>query len=533
MELPLHCSRLLRDLNAQRESGLFCDCQVLVRGQRFSAHRNVLSACSVHFRTLFLSSFPEPLAKSWDDTGVVTATLDNLAPSTFAVILDFMYTARLTLTGLNSEDVMSAAGFLQMSELVFACRGFIGGGLFVGSPSVAATDASDNVAKAPQPSSHKNIAWKGGGQLGFLKHISLKPAFPSETSARRGNQGTAFGAKRDCETPNSNGSVPLHMATHASQLNMIVIDVKNEQVSLEEPQLPVETTNGEAWSSTPRSQPESHDRAQRILGARRRGPRPQASARSDRTGRRMSHRDEGAACIPDDAGFIIMTVPPDGIKQEPEDCSPSNVATFEGDEWESVDSSMEQLSPGPCHNRSLPDLRRRKFRAGNSAREAHVFLGPQDLARNLQSEESALFTKCSGDDLWDAGEQGARSTAGGYPGCRPRDGSAWEQQADLTAAGEKWDGGMALFACNHCPVRFTAKENLVRHQRTVHAGQKLKFCEKCQRNFRDSTDLQRHRLSKHWWQGRDGTCPFCPERFRVSRELLKHIQHCHRGLAAF
>uniref|UniRef100_A0A3B5MCU5 BTB domain-containing protein n=1 Tax=Xiphophorus couchianus TaxID=32473 RepID=A0A3B5MCU5_9TELE len=55
-----HQNNLLKQLNEQRRQELFCDCSVLVEGQLFRAHRNVLFASSGYFRML-LSQGPDGL----------------------------------------------------------------------------------------------------------------------------------------------------------------------------------------------------------------------------------------------------------------------------------------------------------------------------------------------------------------------------------------------------------------------------------------------------------------------------------------
>ncbi|XP_061599583.1 zinc finger and BTB domain-containing protein 8A isoform X2 [Cololabis saira] len=113
-----HQSNLLKQLNQQRHQELFCDCNVLVEGQLFRAHRNVLFASSGYFRML-LSQGPDGLL----DT--VSATFDVFSPETFTVILDFIYTGQLDLYSHNVIEVMSAASYLQMNNVINYCKNFI------------------------------------------------------------------------------------------------------------------------------------------------------------------------------------------------------------------------------------------------------------------------------------------------------------------------------------------------------------------------------------------------------------------------
>ncbi|NXV62651.1 ZBT8A protein, partial [Molothrus ater] len=118
MEISSHQSRLLEQLNEQRKQDLFCDCSILVEGKVFKAHRNVLFASSGYFKML--------LSQSSKETSQPTiATFEVFSPETFMVILDFVYSGILSLTGQNVIEVMSAASYLQMTDILNVCKTFI------------------------------------------------------------------------------------------------------------------------------------------------------------------------------------------------------------------------------------------------------------------------------------------------------------------------------------------------------------------------------------------------------------------------
>ena len=118
MEISSHQFHLLEQLNEQRRQDLFCDCNILVEGKVFKAHRNVLFASSGYFKML--------LSQSSKDTSQPTvATFEVFSPETFMVILDFVYSVILPLTGQNVIEVMSAASYLQMTDILNVCKTFI------------------------------------------------------------------------------------------------------------------------------------------------------------------------------------------------------------------------------------------------------------------------------------------------------------------------------------------------------------------------------------------------------------------------
>lgn len=118
MEISSHQFHLLQQLNEQRKQDLFCDCSILVEGKVFKAHRNVLFASSGYFKMLLSQG-------SKESSQPTTATFQAFSPDTFSVILDFVYSGKLSLTGQNVIEVMSAASYLQMTDVISVCKTFI------------------------------------------------------------------------------------------------------------------------------------------------------------------------------------------------------------------------------------------------------------------------------------------------------------------------------------------------------------------------------------------------------------------------
>ncbi|XP_008330281.1 zinc finger and BTB domain-containing protein 8B [Cynoglossus semilaevis] len=119
MEVPCYLPKLMFELNEQRKRDFFCDCSILVEGRVFKAHRNVLFAGSGYFRAL--------LVHYLQDSGqrYSTASLDIVTADAFSIILDFLYSGRLALNRSNVIEVMSAASYLQMTDLVNFCKEYI------------------------------------------------------------------------------------------------------------------------------------------------------------------------------------------------------------------------------------------------------------------------------------------------------------------------------------------------------------------------------------------------------------------------
>lgn len=134
MEIASHYRRLLQELNEQRQHGILCDACIIVEGKIFKAHKNILLGSSRYFKTLYCQ------VQKTSDQATVTH-LDIVTAQGFKAIIDFMYSAHLSLTSRNVIEVMSAASYLQMTDIVQACHNFIKAALDISIKS----DTSDDL----------------------------------------------------------------------------------------------------------------------------------------------------------------------------------------------------------------------------------------------------------------------------------------------------------------------------------------------------------------------------------------------------
>ncbi|KAM8921717.1 zinc finger and BTB domain-containing protein 7B [Pelodytes ibericus] len=111
---PEHSSDLLSNLNEQRHRGVLCDITIKTRGLEYRTHRAVLAACSHYFRKLFTTGQPGVPARD-------VCQLDFLKPDALGALLDFAYTATLTISSANMRDVLRAARLLEIPCVVDAC----------------------------------------------------------------------------------------------------------------------------------------------------------------------------------------------------------------------------------------------------------------------------------------------------------------------------------------------------------------------------------------------------------------------------
>ncbi|XP_069473577.1 B-cell lymphoma 6 protein isoform X2 [Ambystoma mexicanum] len=117
IQFTRHASDVLLNLNRLRSRDILTDVIIVVNREHFRAHKTVLMACSGLFYTIFT------------DQTKCTLNLVNLdpeiSPEGFRVLLEFMYTSRLSLRDSSILAVMGTALYLQMEHVVDTCRRFL------------------------------------------------------------------------------------------------------------------------------------------------------------------------------------------------------------------------------------------------------------------------------------------------------------------------------------------------------------------------------------------------------------------------
>ncbi|XP_035617153.2 zinc finger and BTB domain-containing protein 7B-like isoform X1 [Oncorhynchus keta] len=124
---PEHSSEILFRLNAQRRAGLLCDLTLTSRGARYPTHRSVMAAVSLYFRGLFgAEEGAEAGAEAGGGGGFSVCQLDCVAPDALDALLEFAYTATLTIRSSGMRDVLRGAQLLGIQCVVDACRDILG-----------------------------------------------------------------------------------------------------------------------------------------------------------------------------------------------------------------------------------------------------------------------------------------------------------------------------------------------------------------------------------------------------------------------
>ncbi|CAL9696373.1 unnamed protein product [Knipowitschia caucasica] len=110
---PEHSTDILGSLNKQRLTGLLCDVLLVAQEREFPAHRSVLASCSSYFHKLFTSG------AAADQQNVYN--IDFVAAEALGALLEFAYTATLTVSHNSVADILAAAHLLEIPPVQDVC----------------------------------------------------------------------------------------------------------------------------------------------------------------------------------------------------------------------------------------------------------------------------------------------------------------------------------------------------------------------------------------------------------------------------
>uniref|UniRef100_A0A8C5WZE7 Zinc finger and BTB domain containing 46 n=1 Tax=Laticauda laticaudata TaxID=8630 RepID=A0A8C5WZE7_LATLA len=227
MEIASHYHHLLQELNEQRQHGILCDVCIIVEGKIFKAHKNILLGSSRYFKTLYCQ------VQKTSDQATVTH-LDIVTAQGFKAIIDFMYSAHLALTSRNVIEVMSAASYLQMTEIVQACHNFIKAALDISIKSDASDDLIDYEFGASSSSSTDALisAVVAGRSISPWLARRTSPANSSGDSAIAScHEGGSTCGKEDQEPKSDSHDDMSSQSLWSTDLAYGTLRVKEEQIS--------------------------------------------------------------------------------------------------------------------------------------------------------------------------------------------------------------------------------------------------------------------------------------------------------------
>lgn len=90
---------------------MLCDITLIVEDVHFKAHKALLAASSEYFSLMFTAE---------DQTCQTVYRLDGMTAKTFASVLEFIYSARVSVEETSTQQLLDVARLLEINELVKA-----------------------------------------------------------------------------------------------------------------------------------------------------------------------------------------------------------------------------------------------------------------------------------------------------------------------------------------------------------------------------------------------------------------------------
>ncbi|KAM9176158.1 LOW QUALITY PROTEIN: zinc finger and BTB domain-containing protein 40 [Mergus octosetaceus] len=135
MELPSYSKQLLQQLYTLCKEQQFCDCTVFIGTVHFRAHKIVLAAASLLFKSLL------------DSTGTISIDASVVTPEEIALLLEMMYTGKLPMGKHNFTKVISVS-CLQMFDVAVSCKNLLRDLLSSSSQDLIVREVSSQTAES-------------------------------------------------------------------------------------------------------------------------------------------------------------------------------------------------------------------------------------------------------------------------------------------------------------------------------------------------------------------------------------------------
>lgn len=106
-----HKDTILHKFDKLRRRELLCDITLIVEDVHFKAHKALLAASSEYFSLMFTAE---------DQVSQSVYKLDGMAAKTFSAVLEFIYSANVSVDESSSEQLLDMARFLDIRDLLKA-----------------------------------------------------------------------------------------------------------------------------------------------------------------------------------------------------------------------------------------------------------------------------------------------------------------------------------------------------------------------------------------------------------------------------
>uniref|UniRef100_H3CZZ6 Zinc finger and BTB domain containing 17 n=1 Tax=Tetraodon nigroviridis TaxID=99883 RepID=H3CZZ6_TETNG len=478
MEFPWHSGKVLDQLNHQRKQGLLCDCTFVVDGVDFKAHKAVLAACSAYFRALFL-----------EQKDVVHLDISNAAG--LGEVLEFMYTAKLSLSQQNLEDVLAVANFLQMQELVNACSAYQS----MAAPAVSLLTLDFDIGEFSQDKP-ADVEQKEEVEIDVTEVVSqTEDGHPSVSAEDPGPK-----HPRETVNPPAETQPPVTEAT--SPRSKLEPEEKSQSaLALSQKTLSVKKEDASTVHDN-----DSEDEGTTI-----------------KVRRRMTGATEGASQPEDDPEETCNAADDEESTGKVDGDTCEHVGGVSEEESRQTDSgsmsSRSESKPYSSVTHKCQNCGKKFTHTGNFKRHMRIHTGSFTSGFHWREFPSCRdCNKAFSDPAACKAHEKTHSPLKPYT-CSTC-GKSY-RQISLLNLHRKRHTGEARYTCRLCGKTFTTSGNLKRHQ-LVHSGEKPYQCDYCDKAFSDPTAKMRHLETHDTDKG--NKCPHCDKRFSQMGNLKAHLK---------
>ncbi|MBN3310559.1 zinc finger and BTB domain-containing protein 18.2 isoform X1 [Amia ocellicauda] len=506
MEFPDHSRQLLQCLSQQRHQGFLCDCTVLVGETRFKAHRAVLASCSMYFHLFYRDQL--------DKRDVVLLNSDIVTAPAFSLLLEFMYEGKLEFSSLPVEDVLAAASYLHMYDIVKVCKGKLK------DKELGSLDEkiNDGIVLSCL---EKETTSEGEQQQQPQKRPPPADEFDTDNSEVRL-------AVTDCErSAQSRQKANGHPGGSPDLVGVNYVSVEAESCIRTAGKTKADVSSSTASLSQRSRASDDTDCALDLS----------FKPLSSRDSLHPSYVSGQLAFDSQQQGTEPLVKDEHDLLSEQEDSEPMSPESqrFGNSARSSVVTGFAALFPG--NNGSSAALRSREDDlmeqegeggcAGGAGEEEGVVLGGSEEEEEDDLASSDIST--SSGVLLPPGQQICVC-----PLCSKVFPSPHVLQLHLSSHFREKDGTRSKLSpdgsvptCSQCGKTFSCMYTLKRHERT-HSGEKPYTCGQCGKSFQYSHNLSRHAVVHT--REKPHACKWCERRFTQSGDLYRHIRKFHCGL---